>query len=67
MDWLLYVGIIFLFISGILIGAWTTGTQQRGNYYSENQNERKLKRKLAAITALISLLAFIIYGCFYLL
>ena len=47
-----YLGIILIFVSGICIGAWTTGNQQRGNFYSESNEDRKIKKKVATWSAL---------------
>lgn len=47
MQVFIYIGIGFILISGICVGAFTTGTQQRGNFYSEQKEDRKVKAKVA--------------------
>jgi hypothetical protein len=47
MNFFIYCGIVLLFVSGLCFGAWTTGSQQRGNFHSEHEKERNIKKKLA--------------------
>ncbi|OME67397.1 hypothetical protein BK120_34190 [Paenibacillus sp. FSL A5-0031] len=58
MQWFIYIGIGFIFISGLMVGAWTTGEQQRGNFYSEDKSERAIKRKISTVTLLLGLISF---------
>lgn len=58
MQWFIYIGIGCIFISGLMVGAWTTGQQQRGNFYSENKAERKVKSKVATATLILGLISF---------
>lgn len=44
MQIFIYIGLGFFIISGICVGAFTTGTQQRGNFYSESKQDRKAKK-----------------------
>ncbi|SDT50063.1 hypothetical protein SAMN05444162_4613 [Paenibacillaceae bacterium GAS479] len=41
------LGIVSLAISGILVGAFTSGDRQRANFHSEDADERISKRKWA--------------------
>lgn len=45
MQIFIYIGLGFFIIAGICVGAFTTGTQQRGNFYSESSETVKLKTK----------------------
>ncbi|MBW7458471.1 DUF5316 domain-containing protein [Paenibacillus sepulcri] len=67
MSIFIYIGIISLFLAGILVGAWTDGNRQRGNYYSQNPDpkERRLKAKLSTWFFLISLVSFAIAAIYY--
>lgn len=58
MKLLLTIGAICMIISGIFIGAWTDGQQQRANFHSETAEHRNFRTKIAmyfAIPGLISL------------
>lgn len=44
-----------------------TGTQQRGNFYSESKQDRKAKNKVANGSALGGLISLAIAGILYLL
>ncbi|KAA1180783.1 DUF5316 family protein [Paenibacillus sp. B2(2019)] len=63
----IYIGLAFFVISGICIGGFTTGTQQRGNFYSESKEGRKIKNKVANWSALGGVLSLAIAGLVYLL
>jgi len=54
-------------ISGICVGGFTTGTQQRGNFYSESKEDRKIKNKVAKWSALGGVLSLAIAGVVYLM
>jgi len=47
MDLLLYAGIVCILVTGLLSGAWTTGYQQRGNFYADSKDDRASKKKVA--------------------
>lgn len=47
MNLFMYAAIICFIISALLSGGFTTGYQQRGNYYSESKQDRAWKRKAA--------------------
>ncbi|AWV34127.1 DUF5316 domain-containing protein [Paenibacillus sp. FSL H7-0716] len=67
MQIFIYIGLGFFIISGICVGAFTTGTQQRGNFYSESKQDRKIKNKVANGSALGGLISLAIAGILYLL
>ncbi|WP_342436673.1 DUF5316 family protein [Paenibacillus sp. FSL L8-0436] len=66
MSFFIYLGLALAFISGISVGAFTTGYQQRGNFYSEQKNERKPKRVISTWTAIGALISFAIALIIYL-
>ncbi|PYY25872.1 DUF5316 family protein [Paenibacillus illinoisensis] len=66
MNFFIYLGIILIFVSGICVGAWTTGYQQRGNFYSESKEDRKIKKKVATWSALAGVCSFAVAGLIYL-
>ncbi|WP_438448134.1 DUF5316 family protein [Gorillibacterium sp. sgz5001074] len=51
-EWLLYIGIGLLFITGILTGGFTTADQQRANFSTESSEDRLQKDKWSTWTAL---------------
>ncbi|MCM3627227.1 DUF5316 domain-containing protein [Paenibacillus glycanilyticus] len=58
MSWLIYIGIGFIFISGIAVGAWTTAQQQRANFNTEQPSDRRIKSKIATWSLVLGLLSF---------
>ncbi|MFS0870335.1 DUF5316 family protein [Paenibacillus xylanilyticus] len=66
MNFFIYLGIILIFVSGLCIGAWTTGYQQRGNFYSESKEDREIKKKVATWSALAGVCSFAVVGLMYL-
>ncbi|MFS0873146.1 DUF5316 family protein [Paenibacillus xylanilyticus] len=67
MNFFIFLGIILLFVSGLCIGAWTTGYQQRGNFYSESKEDREIKKKVATWFALAGVCSFAVAGLMHLL
>ncbi|OAB41637.1 DUF5316 family protein [Paenibacillus glacialis] len=67
MKFFIYLGIVLIFVSGLCIGAWTTGNQQRRNFYSEPKEGRKIKNKVATWSALVGVGSFAIAGLMYLI
>ncbi|WP_313641127.1 DUF5316 family protein [Paenibacillus sp.] len=66
MQIFIYIGLAFVVVSGLCVGGFTTGTQQRGNFYSESQNDRKIKNKVANWSALGGVISFAVAGVIYL-
>lgn len=67
MNFFIYLGIILIFVSGLCIGAWTTGNQQRGNFYSESKQNREIKKKVATWSTLAGICSFTVAGLMYFL
>lgn len=63
----LIIGVISIFISGIFIGAWTDGQQQRANFHSETEDHRNFRIKIGMVTGAVGLLSFGIAGLIYFL
>jgi len=61
----LTIGFISIIISGISIGAWTNGSEQRANFHSETKDHRDFRTKLAFIFGIIGLLSLSIAGVIY--
>lgn len=61
----LIVGVIGIVISGIFIGAWTDGQQQRANFHSETDDHRNFRTKIAMISGLVGLISLGIAGLIY--
>ena len=61
------VGVIGIIISGIYIGAWTDGQQQRANFHTETYEDRKFRTNIAMISGLVGLLSLGIAGLLYFL
>jgi len=57
LKFFLIVGVIGILISGIFIGAWTSGQQQRANFHSETDDDRNLRTKIGIISGLIGLVS----------
>ncbi|GHI01614.1 hypothetical protein AM1BK_51560 [Neobacillus kokaensis] len=67
LQFFLIVGIIGIVISGIFIGAWTDGQQQRANFYSETPEHRNFRTKIAVYSGLIGVISLGISGLIYFL
>ncbi len=65
MNILLILGIVCLFISGISTGSFVTGTQQRGNYYSETSKDRTSRNKIGVYFLIGGVVLLAIYGVMY--
>ncbi|PLR83525.1 hypothetical protein CVD25_01210 [Bacillus canaveralius] len=65
MKLFLIVGIVGIMISGICIGAWIDGQQQRANYYSETTEQRKVRTKVGIYAGLIGMICLGISGLIY--
>jgi Family of unknown function (DUF5316) len=47
------IGILFIFISGLGIGAWVNGPQQRANFHSETKEQRDVRVRFALYSGAI--------------
>ncbi|MBN8252119.1 DUF5316 domain-containing protein [Priestia flexa] len=63
----LVIGIISIIISGISIGAWVNGEQQRANFHSETAEHRSVKTKVSMVSGLVGFLALSIARLIYFL
>jgi Family of unknown function (DUF5316) len=61
----LIIGIVGILNAGIFMGAFTTGQQQRANYYTETEEERRLRFKVGKVCGLIGLVSLLIGMLFY--
>jgi len=67
MNFFIYLGIILIFVSGLCIGAWTTGYQQRGNFHSESKEDSEIKKEVAKWSTFAGICSFAVAGLIYLL
>ncbi|WP_397361842.1 DUF5316 family protein [Paenibacillus sp.] len=67
MRFFIYLGLALIVVSGLCVGAFTTGYQQRGNFYSEHEDDRRMKRKISSWTAIGAVISFLIAYCIHLL
>ncbi|MGJ3196898.1 DUF5316 family protein [Peribacillus frigoritolerans] len=63
----LIIGVVGIIISGIFIGAWTGGQQQRANFHSESEGHRNFRTKTAFFSGLIGVISLGITGLIYFL
>ncbi|MBY6054746.1 DUF5316 family protein [Cytobacillus firmus] len=61
------VGLTCIVISGLFIGAWTNGQQQRANYHSETDVHRNFRTRIAMYAGLAGVISLLIAGLIYLL
>lgn len=59
------IGVIGIIISGIFIGAWTNGQQQRANFHSETEEHRGFRTKISMYSGLIGVISLGISAIFY--
>lgn len=64
-QFFLIVGVIGILISGVFIGAWTDGQQQRANFHSETKEHRNFRTKIAIISCLAGVVSLAIAGLIY--
>lgn len=67
MELFLIVGAVGIVVSGIFIGAWTGGQQQRANFHSETARHRKFRTKIALYSGLTGAISLGIAGLIYIL
>ena len=54
------MGIICIVVSGLSIGAWTSGPEQRANFFSETKQYRKSREKVGLCFGTIGVILLII-------
>nr|WP_280524853.1 DUF5316 family protein [Rummeliibacillus suwonensis] len=54
------MGIICIVISGLSIGAWTSGSEQRANFFSETKEYRNSREKVGLYFGAIGVILLII-------
>lgn len=59
------IGIIGFLLSGITLGVFTSGEQQRGNFYTQTKDDRSSNLKFSLWTGLIGIISFLIAGVIY--
>ncbi|MDQ0217837.1 hypothetical protein ELQ35_13730 [Peribacillus cavernae] len=62
---ILITGVVLIAFSGIFLGAWVSGDQQRGNFYSETKENRFLRTKISLWSGGLGLLCLAIWGLIY--
>lgn len=67
MNLLINAGVVCFLITGLLSGAWTTGYQQRGNFYADSKDDRTSKRKVANGFFLAGIVFLAVAGLVYLI
>ncbi|MBS2968104.1 hypothetical protein J9317_04960 [Metabacillus sp. KIGAM252] len=61
-QFFLIAGIIGIIISGISIGSWTGGQQQRANFFSETKEHRVFRSRIAMFSGLAGVIFLGISG-----
>ncbi|KQL50481.1 hypothetical protein AN964_22755 [Heyndrickxia shackletonii] len=61
----LIIGLLGIALSGIFLGAWTDGQQQRANFFSETVQHRKFRTKIALYSGLLGVISLGIAGLIY--
>ncbi|MFJ7859214.1 DUF5316 family protein [Peribacillus sp. NPDC097206] len=56
------IGVVGICLSGIYLGAWNSGSEQRANFHSETPEHRQFRTKIALYSGLIGLLSLGIAG-----
>jgi len=51
------IGIVGIIISGLFIGDWTDGQQQRANFHSETVEHRNFRTKIALCSGLVGIIS----------
>ncbi|MFC5588128.1 DUF5316 family protein [Sporosarcina soli] len=67
LNFFLIVGVISFVVSGIFIGAFTTGQQQRSNFHSETAEHYHFRTKIRLISGFIAFISFAILAFLYFL
>ncbi|WP_127594309.1 DUF5316 domain-containing protein [Paenibacillus lautus] len=66
MNLFLYAGLGCLLVAGLLSGAFTTGDQQRSNFYAESKDDRASRVKVANGFLLAGFVFLAVAGMVYL-
>ena len=66
-NFFLIVGIVSIIVSGVFLGAWTNGQQQRANFHSETKKHRNFRTKISLFTGLLGVISLAITGLIYFL
>lgn len=66
MNLFLYAGLGCLAIAGLLSGAFTTGDQQRSNFYTESKDDRVSREKVSIWFLLAGFVFLAVAGIVYL-
>ena len=61
----LIIGMIAIIISGLFLGVWTSGQQQRANYHSETKEHRDFRSKVGIYSGLVGVASFGIAGLLF--
>lgn len=61
------IGAISILISGVLLGAWIDGQQQRANFHSETVEHRDFRTKIGLLSGLVGLISFGVAALIYFL
>ncbi|WP_404469780.1 DUF5316 family protein [Sutcliffiella horikoshii] len=61
----LIISIISIIISGMFLGVWTSGQQQRANYHSETKDHRDFRSRVGIYAGLIGLASLGLAGLLY--
>ncbi|MGM0924182.1 MAG: DUF5316 family protein [Bacillota bacterium] len=63
----LIIGVISIIISGIFIGVWTSGQQQRANFHSETPVHRNFRTNIGLYSGLVGVVSLGISALIYFL
>ncbi|ART75367.1 DUF5316 family protein [Sutcliffiella horikoshii] len=61
----LIIGIVAIVVSGMFLGVWTSGQQQRSNYHSETKEHRAFRLKVGIFSGLIGLVSLGLAGLLF--
>ncbi|MEH6936849.1 DUF5316 family protein [Bacillus sp. JJ664] len=61
----IFIGIIGFLLSGITLGVFTSGEQQRANFYTQMKEDRKSNFKFSLWSGLVGMISFFIAGVIY--
>ncbi|WP_417897744.1 DUF5316 family protein [Bacillus sp. CSS-39] len=53
----LIISVIGIVISGVFLGVWTSGQQQRANFHSETTGHRSFRTKIGLFSGLVGLVS----------